>query len=234
MAGMGELEPFLDVFLIPPFDPELLARMTVGFRVDRLVVRAGEDVELHAAVRNDGSATVHAMHIKIKQLTTWSARGHNALRNRTLASVVVPAAEIRIQRVPYQGTDSIAEAARRDVRGQLQAGTGTSYRISVPRSALLSTETAKVKVRHFLSLKLKTTAFKSLPEVWTVLHIRPPETAPEALAGPAGQRCTEVAPHNSTRLVEVRGGGDMPESVRQGMSAMGYRVTRPQQEHPAQ
>lgn len=200
--------------------------MTIDCRVDRLEVRRDRPIELNIVVRNDSPLTVTSMVISIKQLTAVTARGRKNSGKRTLASVFVPGGPELAGAEPRppgserrQSLPSIAQATREDVRRQLTAAAavedGTRYRITVPRGAPLSMEIEKIQVRHWLCVKLKTTGFKSSPELSAPVHVRPPESAlPEARADPVEPR----GPHSyAATVVEVGatpGGADMPpESV---------------------
>ncbi len=210
--------------------------MTIGYRVDRSAVRRGEGIELNAVVRNDSATTVRAMHIKIKQVTTWRADGHESSKKRTVASVIVPGSELgggaqRAAETASRSAASTAESARRYVQQQLAAGNGTRYRIAIPRKALLSLYSANIQVSHVLTVKMKTTGFSSSPEVSTSVHIRPPEMASEARAGTVEQRATEDAPHST--IVGAHG-DNTPDSGPERRAAMGDTIGRPQQQNPAQ
>ena len=162
--------------------------MTIVFRVDRVEVRRGGGIQLHIVLRNDSSVTATAMNIKLKQQTKWKASYHKSSRKRTLASVVVPGSELgggAEKRASGsergQSATTIAEAAREDVQQQLAAGDGAPYTIYVPRSALLSMEAEKkIEVRHWLSVKLKTSGLNSSPKLFIPVHVRPPETAADS------------------------------------------------------
>lgn len=172
--------------------------MTIGCRVDRLEVRRDRAVELNTVIRNDSSLPVTAMVISVKQQTEWRARRHKGSIKRTLATVEVPGARL-VGADPRaavsqrgQSLSSIAQATRENVRHEVAAGDGASYRVSVPRSALLSMVIDKIAVRHWLCVKLKTTGLNSSPELSVPVTVRPPETAlPEARADPAQPRLME-------------------------------------------
>lgn len=177
--------------------------MTMGFRVDRVEVRKGGAVELNIVLRNDSPVTVTAMNIKLKQQTKWKARSHKASKKRTLASTAVPGSELSGVEQRAAGSErgqsaaTIAEAAREDIQQQLDGGGGTPYTIYVPTSALLSVEVEKkIEVRHWLSVKLKTSGLNSSPKLFIPVHVRPPEVAAqsEATAGPSEPHSTEGSP----------------------------------------
>jgi len=214
--------------------------MTIGYRVDRSAVRVGEGIELNIVVRNDSSANVHAAHIKIKQVTTWMAEGHQCEKKRTIASVIAPGSEFgggaqRDAEAASLSAASTAESARRDVQQQVAAGNGTRYRISVPRKALLSlyvrnTE-VNIEVRHVLTVKIKTTGFSVSPKVSTWVFIRPPEMGSEARADSVERRSAEDALHNTTADTN---GDDTPASAPQRATTTRDSIEWPHQQLPAQ
>jgi len=226
--------------------------MTIGFRVDGLEVRTGDGLELNTAIRNDSSFTVLAMHIKIKQDTVWKARGRTRSKTRTLASIVVPGSDVSgaEQRTSESGSQRGQDAslvargeARVDdnVQQQLAAGIGARLRIAVPSSALLSMKTDDIEVRHWLIMKLKTAGSSSTPNVFNYVHIRPPETVTAARTGPVEQPPpTSLPPAYSPppaygTIIQMGSRADeMPGSVPQMVTAMGYSITRPQLQLPTQ
>lgn len=195
--------------------------MTIGCQVDRLEVRTDRAIELNTVVRNDSSLTVTSMVINIKQEAKWKARGRHSSKKRTLATIVVPGSEIGGAQPRALGSErgqslaSIAAATREEVRYQATAGDGAHYRITVPRSALLSMKIDNIEVKHWLSVKLKTTGLNSSPKLSIPVHVRPPETAlPEARADPVEPRSAQDdAPYAATVVQVGANAADMPESV---------------------
>ncbi|CAM9933451.1 unnamed protein product [Scytosiphon promiscuus] len=158
--------------------------VTIGSRVDSLAVGKGETVGLNVAATNNSTSTVTAMHIKIQQLATWSARGYHDRKKRTLAAIVVGGPSLGALQLPVeagtargQGLASVAETARENLRRQLIAGGGTRYELSVPRNALPTVRTDTIEVKHFLVLKLKTTGACSASDISAALQVRGPSAS---------------------------------------------------------
>lgn len=204
--------------------PRVCTSVSLGYRVDSRVVGKAETVGLDVAGRNDSTSTVTAMQIKIKQLTSWSARGYKDRKKRTLASVVVEGSSLGALEAPAEmSTDrrqslaAIADSAREDLQRQIAAGAGTRYELVVPEHALLTVKTDTVEVQHFLVVKLKITCACCLPDISTPLQVqKPPDFATVAYPGagalpsalPDAAPLVEAVPIHSDTMIEVGGKGD--------------------------
>lgn len=146
----------------PSAAPFVCASVSLGYRVDSRVVGTAGNVGLVVAARNDSTSTAIAMHIKIKQSTTWSVPGYRDSNKQTLASVVVKGSSLGALERPAnvgtarrQSSASVARAAREDLQRQIAHGDPARYELSVPRNALLTAKTDTIDVKHFLVVKLK-------------------------------------------------------------------------------
>lgn len=161
--------------------------MSIGFQADHSEVGLNETVGLTVVARNDSSAEVKTMHVEIKQVSTWFARGHKESKTRTVAAIVVPGTQLRASEKGNQrGRSSavIADTARADLQEQLGAGAGTRYDLLVPGNSLLTLQADLIEVRHTLSVMLKTPHCISSPDVWTPLLVHAGTTsAPDRVSG---------------------------------------------------
>lgn len=104
------------------------------------------------------------------QVSTWFARGYKESRTRTVASFVVPGAQLRAAETGNErgrSSAAIADTARADLQEQLAAGAGTRHELLVPGNTLLTLQAALIEVKHMLSVTLKTPHCISSPDVWT-------------------------------------------------------------------
>ncbi|CAM9692926.1 unnamed protein product [Scytosiphon promiscuus] len=213
--------------------------VTIGFRVDSLEVGKGETVGLNVAATNNSSLAVTAMHIKIKQLTTWSAGDYHGRGKRTIASMVVGGPSLGALQLPVKACTArgqrlafFAETAREHLRRQLIAGGGTRYELSVPRNAVLTVRTDTIEVKHFLVLKLKTTNASYSCSISSAFQVRGP-SAPAAGAQPETRSIVPpsagAALSHTATICEASGyGDDVPASMPPSAVAMGDKVERPE------
>lgn len=170
-----------------PFSPGNTS-VSIGFQADRSAVGLNAPLGLTVVGRNDSSTRVKAMHIEIRQLSKWTARGsHNVVvpekHSRTIASIVVPESELGALQRPEKdegrhGQSAAAGAAGEDLEQQLAAGGGTRYELWVPGDALLTLQAETFEVSHTLSLWLETGGTStSAPEVSTPLLVHPGEAS---------------------------------------------------------
>lgn len=200
--------------------------MSIGFQADSSTVGLNESIGLTAVARNDSSAEVKELHVEIKQVSTWYARGYKDVRTRTIASVVVPGTQLRPAEVGNQRGRSdaaIADTARADLQEQLSAGAGSRYELLVPGNSLLTLQTDMIQVRHTLNVVLKTPHCISSPDVWTPLVIHAGTTSSsEAVPGYGS-----FEPHNGKPVPFATGldtdGSVRPVSVPQSAVTLTYK-----------
>lgn len=205
--------------------------MSIGFQADHSAVGLSEPVGLTVVARNDSSAEVKAMHVEIKQVSTWFARGYKESKTRTVASIVVPGAQLRAAEVGNQrgrSAAAIADTARADLQEQLGAGAGTRYELLVPGNSLLTLHTDIIEVRHTLSVMLKTPHCISSPDVWTPLLVHAGTTSSSEAAPGYGS----FEPHSGEAVPFATGldadGNVKPVSVPQSAVTMTYTNEMPQ------
>lgn len=146
--------------------------------MDRSWVGLNEPIGLNIVARNDSSTAVKGMNIEIKQVTRWSADGHRDSKARTVASMVVPGAQLgALQWAAQTGNErgqvtvAVTESAQQDLKQQLDAGAGTRYELIVPSKSLLTLQTTNLRVSHTLSIELDTSTCLEVPSVWTPLSV---------------------------------------------------------------
>ncbi|CAM9445217.1 unnamed protein product [Ectocarpus sp. 6 AP-2014] len=199
--------------------------MSIGFQADHSEVGLNETVGLTVVARNDSSAEVKTMHVEIKQVSTWFARGYKESKTRTVAAVVVPGTQLRASEKGNQrGRSSavIADTARADLQEQLGAGAGTHYDLLVPGNSLLTLQAGLIEVKHTLSVMLKTPHCISSPDVWTPLLVHAGTTsAPDEVSGEGS-----FVPHSGEAIPFATGlddeGNVKPVSVPQSAVTMEY------------
>lgn len=174
--------------------------MSLGFRMDRSSIGLNEPIGLNIVARNDSSTAVKSMRIQVKQVTRWTARGHGDSKTRTVASMVVPGAQLGALQWPSQtgndrgqGMVAVAAGARQHLQEQLSSGTGTRYQLLVPGSSLLTFQTTNISVSHTLGVELDTSFCLGAPCVWTPLRV--------AQATIAGTEVPPGVPNGSAQTV---------------------------------
>lgn len=166
------------------------------------------------------------------QVSTWYARGYKETKNRTVASVVVPGADLRAAELGNQrgqSSSAIADTARADLQEQLSAGAGNRHQLLVPGNTLLTLQADLIEVKHMLSVTLKTPHCISSPDVWTPLMVHAGTTGSSSGGGSAVEAVPgegSYQPHTGEAVPFATGldadGNVKPVSVPQSAVTMTY------------
>lgn len=201
--------------------------MSIGFEAEDSVVGQNEALGLTVVARNDSSTDVKAMHIELKQVSTWYARSHKDKTERVVASIVVAGDELgAVQRAAEKGNErgrsmsAMQDAARRDLQELLAAGAGTQYELFIPDTCLLTLQTDLIEVKHTLSVRLKTPHCISSPDVWTPVRVQPARGTEEEPGGASvfTPSSMQAKPYATASEVDANGN---PKPVPVPQSAVG-------------
>ncbi|RYH31153.1 hypothetical protein EON65_03305 [archaeon] len=126
--------------------------MTVGLNTDNTNPSLGETMKVEFSLKNESSSTIKAVEIKLSEALEFVADGTAAHRNRCLVRNRIEASEldsaslVKSPQTTYQSISKDTTESKRQVD------------ITVPSSARHSYVGRLGKVRHYLSIKVVTTA----------------------------------------------------------------------------
>lgn len=159
--------------------------------MERSVTALNESIGLSVAARNNSSSSVNKLTIQLQQECKWSANGHPAKKDRTLASeVVLPGSEVGgLQWTPGTGNENgqivtpIEDNPHSDLQQQLASWAGTRFELVVPGNSLPTLQAENVAVSHSVGVVLDTPCCIAEPSVWTPLCVVPMIMGPKAQQG---------------------------------------------------
>lgn len=153
--------------------------MSIGFQADRSVASRNECLGLTVVARNDSSTAVDNLRINISQETCWVACGYMSRTMRVVASIVVPGSQLGdVGQGVGAGNErkrsfvKIAAEAQTELRDLLTSGAGVRHELTISECALEGIDIKIIKVRHWLSVSLKTPTCITDPEVSMPLTIQ--------------------------------------------------------------
>lgn len=209
-SGNVGLDQFFVLFLVLPRPvPAPRVSMSLGFCMERPAAGHNEPLGIAVAARNNSSTSVNKLTLQLQQEVTWSAKGHPAKQENTLASVVVlPGSELGgFQWVSGSGSNyaqsvaPVAADAQNDLQQQLASGGGTRFQLVVPGDSLPTLQVENIKICHSVGVVVDTECCIAEPCVWAPFSVVPTAGAPGLQPGPASlspaQTLTSLPPQTA-------------------------------------